>query len=624
MKGGTLVLLLVGLLLMALPCEAMKLREPRNARHDRISSSTNEINRNFLFYDYDASGIAINQNTLDNAGRATLITRRHFVTASHTAGTHPGFVTFMNQDGEEKVYAVSHFDKIQESTDLTIGTLRDPVPEADGITHYPVARVVPPDYDNAMIGIFSMQQLAGINRLESGAAPESEFFRHDFDNSDSGTWGRGGDEAMPTMGDSGHAMVAAYSGRLFVLGTHYTTESSQSVPKHIDRIQEIVAAEGETVEVVDTLPRTIADFNPQEAEGIWQNGGILGGTLPANEAGQPVGRIGSTISFHHLYAANDGGRPELLETGSGKRVLQFDGTDELLADDTDRGTVQAFMFELNTEQPRIFLVGRVDRRETGTSTLIELRYSSGPSTLALEYDHGTKRLRATGMGATAEIPAFEESWFLAELVRERQTVGLSLNGSALIKDTADHAFNGNTDFQSLSIGNAASGDSGLQGQIGRIVFKDTGEDRDEELTESLMQDFGIAPLTNLYPPIQPDPAGGFLLSFLLETARSADGPWETYQLRESALSVVDGKVHAEIRAHNSPSRFLRISNGIPLQVPAEAFTLVLEPSVSASLSGPWQAHSVQPEGARVREYRLLVELSDAPDPPMYFKLSATP
>jgi len=624
MKTGTLLLLLVEVFLLTLSCEAMKLREPRNARHDRISSSTNEINRNFLFYDYDASGIAINQDTLENAGRATLITKRHFVTSSHTAATHPRFVTFMNQDGDQKVYPISHYDKIGSSTDLTVGTLSDPVPEADGITHYPVARVSPAGYESAMIGIFSMQQLAGINRIESGAAPESEFFRHDFDNADSGTWGRGGDEAMPTMGDSGHAMVAAYAGRLFVLGTHYTTATSQSVPKHIDRIQEVVAAEGESVEVVNTLPRTIADFDPQTAQGLWQNGGILGGTLPTTETGQPVGRIQSSLSFHHLYASSDGDRPLFEETPAGRRVLQFDGSNELKVEDTDRGTLQAFMFEMNTEQPRIFVVARVDKRAAGISTLLELRYSSGPSALSLEYDHNSKRLRAKGMEALVEMPVFEGTWFLAELVRERQTVGLAVNASDLITDIADSAFNRNTDFQSMHVGNSLSGDSGLRGQIGRIVIKDTGEDVDAELTLSLMRGFGISPILDLNPPIQPDPAGGFLLSFLLEDADSAEGPWDTYQLRNSALSVADGFLLVDLRRHSGPRRFLRINGGEPVQVSADDTRLTLSLKVADAPAGPWQIRPMETDAVHLRDYRMSLMVSELPDPAIFFRLSASP
>lgn len=157
-------------------------------------------------------------------------------------------------------------------------------------------------------------------------------------------------------------MVAVYNGRLFVLGTHYTTSSSQSVPKYIDQIQQIVGAEGYSVEVVDTPPRVIADFHANAGEGLWQNGGILGGTLTASVPGNFIGRIQSSVSFHHLYASSDAKRPTLAESGTGMRVLQFDGADELLAEDTDKGTAQSFMFELNTDQPRIIVVEKLDKR----------------------------------------------------------------------------------------------------------------------------------------------------------------------------------------------------------------------------------------------------------------------
>jgi len=239
--------------LLAGEAAALQVRERSNERHSRRLAGTGEINRNFLFYDYDSSGIAISQDTLAAAGRAALISPRHFVTSSHTSGTHPNTVTFLAGDGTSRAYPVDSYRHVSGSTDLTIGTLAERIPPEHGIAHYAIARVIEPGYDSAMIGLFGMSGLAGINRLDGGTTPASEFFRHDYDVPPASLFGRGGDEAAPTMGDSGHAMVAAYAGRLFVLGVHYTTTTSQSVPRHIDAIRAIVEADGEELTVLDTM-----------------------------------------------------------------------------------------------------------------------------------------------------------------------------------------------------------------------------------------------------------------------------------------------------------------------------------------------------------------------------------
>lgn len=612
------------LLAAALESAAINVREPRNVRHDRILSSTGLINRNFIFYDYDVSGIAINQNTLADAGRATMITPQHFVTSSHTAGTHPGSVRMMNNNGIQHVYTVSHYDRILESNDLTIGTLAQPIPAEHGIAHYPVALVNPPDYDGAMIGIFAMRQLAGINRLEGSPTAQSEFFNHDYDIDSTDAWGRGGDEAKPVTGDSGHAMVAAYAGRLFLLGTHYTSAASQSVPKHIGRIQEIVGMEGFAVEVVETLPRIIADFNPSQEGTLFQNGGILGGTIPADPSGSLVGRIRSSIGVHHLYAASEARRPILVEGPQGEKFLEFDGERELVVSDTDQGTVQAFMFELNTEQPRVYLVARMNRRDSGVSTLLEMRYSSGPSSLSLVYDHATKRLRAEGMGASVEVPQFEETWFLAELIRERQTVALSVNAADPVTGLADPEWNDDTDFESLSVGSSDNGANRMFGGIGRIVFTDTGDRASETLRESLLGAFSIQRSAPRARAIEPDPAGGYQLHFDLQTSANPDGPYSPVQLRESAVSVVDGLLQVSISRGSVANSYLKINTARPVAIPTGDVALSLQLQQAAGPGAAWSDYPVLPEAVRIDQYRLILQVPAAGPDGGFYRLVESP
>lgn len=163
-------------------------------------------------------------------------------------------------------------------------------------------------------------------------------------------------------------------------------------------------------------------------------------------------------------------------------------------------------------------MAHLDRRESGTSTLLELQYSSGPSSLSLEYDHAAKRLRATGFGAQLEVPVYEEVWFLAELVRERQTLSLVVNNRVQKEDLASSSYNNETDFLSMTVGNSKAGDADLHGRIGRLIFTDTGEESDAGLVLSLMGAFPVVPAQDPDSIIQADPAGGYILGFSFETA----------------------------------------------------------------------------------------------------------
>ncbi len=459
----------------------IQLADPRNARHDRFLNADNSVNQKFLFFDYDPSGIAINQNTLANAGRATMISPRHFVTSTHTSGTHPQTVTFLGSDGVQRTYSVSHYTQVGTS-DLTIGTLTTAIPAADKITFYPVASNASSSYTGAMIGLFGMQQLAGINRLESATT----VFSHNFNNG-SGTRGRGGDEAAPTTGDSGHAAVAAYNGRLYLVGTHTTTVGGPFIPSMVSAINAILQPEGYSLTVESHLPRQIADFTTGK---LWSDAGTAGGTQSVNTVGSSIGRVGSAISHHHLYAPTSAARP-VLAADESRTALRFSGTQRLIAKDTDADTAQAFMFELNTEQPRITLAVKLDALDSGVGTLLEIEYVS--KSLLLSYDHTQNLLSFAGLGTSVSLAAPEAKWISIEAIWEAGTLGLALNGGIAVTSPVGVSFYANTDFNQLAIGSRIAGTEGMHGLLGRVIFTDTGLVRDEAMLQQLHSQFGIVP-----------------------------------------------------------------------------------------------------------------------------------
>lgn len=313
---------------------AMEIFNQSSARHERLVGDLDGLNERFLFYEYDPSGIAVNQDTLANAGRAAMVTTRHFMTAHHTSGTHPNVVTFLTQSGEFRDYAVAGYTRVDQ-TDIAVGELVADIPPEDGIAIYTVPEVTDGEA-GAMLGVFGMQQLAAINRLMAHDAIGVSF--HYFNSSGTNLI-RGGDQGYATMGDSGHALVAAYEGQLFLMGVHWYPTLSSSIPQSIEAINAILATDGMALTTVPRLPRTIAWFNPSVSDGLWSDAGIHGGTRPTDPTADSGGGdlyidfetenplIGGHLSTAH---AASGSQSLFLTTGQSARLLipeAFQGED---------------------------------------------------------------------------------------------------------------------------------------------------------------------------------------------------------------------------------------------------------------------------------------------------------
>lgn len=608
---------LVALLpLLPPPAEALQIRESREDRHHRILS-TGAVNTGFLFHDYDPSGIAINQDTLPGAGRATLITRQHFVTSTHTSSTHPSFLTFLARDGTRREYRVAGYRVIEGSTDLTVGRLVEAIPEEDGIAHYAIARVVPPAYDAAMIGLFGMHRMAGINRLDSGTQATSELFRHDFDGVNNPLFGRGPDEAAPTQGDSGHPMVAAYNGRLFILGVHYTTTFSQSVPKHIEAIRSIVEADGQALTVVDTLPRVIADFDPAHPERLWSDTGPDGGTEPLPPAAEaPLGRLGSALSTHHLIARNAAERPALIVEESTFPFLRFHPGELLFAINRHTGTARAFQFELNTEQPRILLLLRVHTREGGITPIMQLEYATAEEPYRLEYDHTHKRLRSVGFGGSVEAPMRESVWVVVEWIRQREVIALALDNDPLERAFIHPSHNADTAFTRLRLGGDSSEAGSAPFDLARIRFSDSGLADDPGFLAALRTRYALPSGISREDAWWPDPAGGEVLRFSVETAPAAEGPWTPVTIRASGLTLAEEGWRLSFPRASGSTRHVRINEGSALAVSTLETSLFLTLEATDAPISPWER--ITPAAATFEAsgdgaFRLRLESNEAPN-----------
>lgn len=541
----------------------LQIREQSFERHSRLLPGTEVINRNFLFYDYDPSGIAIRQNSVPGAGRALLITRRHFVTTSHTSNTHPSTLTFLSRDGALRVYPVLRYTVIEGSTDLTLGTLVEPISEEAGIAHYPIARITGDSYEAAMVGLFGMNGTAGINRIDGGMSPLSETFRHRYDIPPNGFFGRGRDEAAPTMGDSGHAMVAAYAGRLFALGVHYTTTSAQSIPRHIESLRMLVEADGERLTIFEGLPRAIADFDPASHDRLWQDASPTGGTqlMDQNAAHGPLGRIGNKIGKHHLYALNVGQRPLLYGNEATFPFLRFTGNQALVTTRRHAGSARAFQFELNTEAPRLTWVLRVPLRTSGIRPIMEIHYDSDPLPYRLEYDHEHKRLRSTGFGESVGIPMGEGVWVVVEWSRQREFIALAINGDAPVRQAINSRHNADTDFSRLILGSIQGADMDQYFDLSRLIIKDTGLTSDSALIHTLMKRYNISPGLKASSPWSPDPDGSEILTYTFETAPAAGGPFSKVRLTSTNFNTVPQGWTLDLPRVNQPARYLRVNRG---------------------------------------------------------------
>ncbi|MCC5836031.1 MAG: hypothetical protein JJU20_14990 [Opitutales bacterium] len=551
-------------------------------RHVRLAGQ--DLNEGFIFHYYDPSGISVSQDTLSGAGRATLISRQHFVTTTHTQNTHPRVVTFVGSDGVERDYDVLDYEVVPGSTDLTLGRLAHPIPENVPIQPLAVVQGSAIGLSAANVGVFGMNNRAGINRMESGGE-FSELLGFNFDAADDSLFGRGRDEAVPVMGDSGHALVAAYKGRLFALGVHFTVTSSQSLHRHLDFLNERIKDDGCSIEIWDQLPRQIADFHPAVSGRIWHDSGINGGRLPIPQEGQDkgVGRIQSSLSHHHLIATSDSTRP-FWRSDEGFPYLAFEGNSALVTTYANLGSYRGFPFELNTEQPRVTMIIRLPEEELGIRSIAKFSYTlpSG-SEMTLLYDHGENELISRWNDNEVRVSAPEDEWMIVEWFRQRERISLSVNGTRETSLWIDSKYNSDTQFLRLRIGRNATCEGVSSFHLARLTIEDSGRARNHNFFGKLYQEY-IEPLESTALSFVEGDIG---FKLFLESSSSAGEMFYRIHLWPERLTVSGGSIFLKLDTISNAEDLWRINGGQALVLESGVENLRIDLQMSRGSFGEW-------------------------------------
>ena len=198
-------------------------------------------NSNFYFDEAAIRGIGINDTTITaNQGRATLITPRHYITATHASSTS---ARFRRADGTFEVYNTTGSIILNTTTpdgvvasDLRIFTLdRDVDPIATGITPLAVldeSTDIGPGLIGQPLVVYDQAENAGRNIIdeftlvEFGSGPPRTSFAVSY-------LFEGGSRSLPDEaglvgGDSGRPGLYDFGGTPVVIGTHFGIDSRPS------------------------------------------------------------------------------------------------------------------------------------------------------------------------------------------------------------------------------------------------------------------------------------------------------------------------------------------------------------------------------------------------------------
>lgn len=215
---------------------ALIVNEYDRESHDRFSNSSS-----FIGSSYDWSGVGRN-----TSGQwATLISDRHFVTATHYAPANNSVVRFYATNDPNGAYAEQTVITKQsvDGSDLSVGELTAPVyfgSEFD-INYYPLLSL-PNTNDFIGESLYVVGQSTdaqpanmrlGRNEVtgvipsfaNSALSGSGDIFYYSFDAGENGV---GADEARVSGGDSGAPSFVAIDGQLTVAGVHWFTYGSSA------------------------------------------------------------------------------------------------------------------------------------------------------------------------------------------------------------------------------------------------------------------------------------------------------------------------------------------------------------------------------------------------------------
>lgn len=227
--------LLIGLVLIGVaPARADLVVRGYNAgRHDRFENSSS-----FVGDAYDWSGVSSGPDSASTLGWATMVTKTHFVSATHF---HPGSnrdLTFYHgndPNGPSETHRVRGGTRIG-TTDLWLGELQTAV--SDDVAVYEVlAPKFVPRSDVHLMGLASTSdrhrnQRLGRNRVnrviedfDGPGTSVGDVITYDYNT----VGGAGDDEAWVRGGDSGAPSFFVFSGRPVLMGVHWFLYTGDSM-----------------------------------------------------------------------------------------------------------------------------------------------------------------------------------------------------------------------------------------------------------------------------------------------------------------------------------------------------------------------------------------------------------
>ncbi|MFI4859865.1 MAG: PEP-CTERM sorting domain-containing protein [Phycisphaerales bacterium JB063] len=239
----------------------------------------------------------------------------------------------------------------------------------------------------------------------------------------------------------------------------------------------------------------VVHLDPNDLGSVFQDGGVSGGTVAVNAAGQPIGWIESQVNGFDAQQGLDA-KPTLAEgpdAAGSPYVMNFNGSQNLLMLDVNATNISSPTTELDTDTMSIVLVGRVGSGGDGVDHFINFNYNTS-DLVSIEYDHATGNLIGRASGGSVSTAVGTDAYFVAELVWDSGNgLSFSVNGVSAGTDTSNALAAAN--FSRFRIGDLASagGTGTLLGDIGDVyIFNDATTDN-TALVSQLMSDYNVVP-----------------------------------------------------------------------------------------------------------------------------------
>ncbi len=255
----------LGLLLASmLPAQALEVVGYSAAANDRFESGFPERpvpsrNPAFVGAAYDLSGVGWDAN--DCTHSVALISPRHFLCATHLdVGGAGKALHFVSRNGVLKRCIIARIQPVpfapdaagkMKQSDLSVGTLTEPISPSEGITHYRVLFLGREfsRYSRQRLLVYGHRAKLGMNEVIDGQIVPGEMAQLKFRN-----------EQIPGLaktesGDSGSPTFLPYRGELTIVGTHSEICVDTFVPAFIVPLGQILAADKESIGVIDASKR---------------------------------------------------------------------------------------------------------------------------------------------------------------------------------------------------------------------------------------------------------------------------------------------------------------------------------------------------------------------------------